>query len=117
MSEYESLYKRDVRAYFADFKNHDAAKLFEEMDGNGFAFDAVPKVMLSLTLPPDLNPKKLFTKSLERRASGPDSLAKFVEALRDFAQTSKFLHFINRIQVPIQQYWRGQRMLTQQLRL
>jgi len=93
VTNYEFPYREDVRAYFSAFSDHRAVRLFEEMDGEGFAFDAVPKAMLALTRPPDLEPRISYPERAVSAAGGADSLHQFVVALRDFAEASDFQAF------------------------
>lgn len=93
VTNYESPYRGDVRTYFSAFHDHRAVRLFEEMDGEGFAFDAVPKAMLALTRPPELEPRISYPERALSAAGGADSLRQFVVGLRDFAETSDFQAF------------------------
>lgn len=88
VTDYASPYRADVRAYFAPLKDRRAARLFEAMDGEGFAFDAVPKAMLSRTAPPALTRRVPYPERSVTAAGGADSLRQFMAALRGFAQAS-----------------------------
>ena len=90
VTNYEFPYREDVRAYFSAFSDHRAVRLFEEMDGEGFAFDAVPKAMLALTRSAELEPRISYPERAVSAAGGTDSLRQFVDALRDFAEASDF---------------------------
>ena len=93
VTDFDSPYKKDVQAYFSGSEGHPAAKLFEKMDGEGFAFDAVPKAMLSLTNPPALAPRVPYPERAVSAAGGADSLRQFVDALRDLARHTDFQAF------------------------
>lgn len=93
VSNYTSLYKRDVRTYFSRYANHPVVKIFSEMVPEGFAFDAVPNAMLALSMPPELQQKRPFPGNVIKRAGGIDSLRQFISALQDFAKTSNFMTF------------------------
>ena len=93
ITEYDFIYKRDARAYFSRFQDHPAVKIFGEMSQVDFSFDAVPKAMLALTDPPELELRVPFSDYVVKRAGGESQLNRFVEALRDFAQQSQFQTF------------------------
>lgn len=90
VTRYNSRYKKDARKHFSAYADHEAVQLFREMSQARFNFDAVPKVMLSLSDPPELNPVREFLPEVVERAGSADSLAHFVKALRDFAQETAF---------------------------
>lgn len=92
-TQYEFTYKHDVRVYFTRYQDHPAVTMFREMSQAEFNFDAVPKAMLALSNPPELESRTPFSDYAIRRAGGEDRLNEFVDALRDFARQSRFETF------------------------
>lgn len=93
LTSLDSPYKRDVLAYFSHHKDHPAVTRFREMYSQGFAFDAVPKLLLALTPPPELKPRVAVPADAEERAGGKEKMDQFVAALRDFVNQSGFMSF------------------------
>lgn len=93
LTRVDSDYRRAVEQHFAPYKNHRAVQLYGEMSKARFAYDAVPKVILSFTTPPELQPRAELPFNVLRRAGGKEKLAEFMTALRDFAQQSQFNDF------------------------
>jgi hypothetical protein len=86
-------YKKDVSRHFSRYRDHPAVKLFAEMSGTGFTFDAPPAAMLHLSPPPELVLLTPFSDYLEKRAGGGRRLEQFVSRLRDLARQAGFMPF------------------------
>jgi hypothetical protein len=93
ITSFDFPYKKEVAAYFSQYKDQAAVKLFAEMSKAGFSYDAPPNAMLYLSNPPELALHMPFSDYLKERAGGGERLEKFVQALRDFARQSKFIEF------------------------
>lgn len=59
----------------------------------GFAFDDVPRAMLSLSRPPALARRRPLPDEVVESAGGRDTLGRFLEALRSFARETDFRAF------------------------
>ena len=94
-TKYEFNYKTEVEEYFGEFREHEAVTIFHHMAAGGFTFDAVPKTMLTLTDPPDLESNYDFPADVVALAGGEESLETFVAAMRDFAIQTDFISFFN----------------------
>lgn len=95
VTPYDSKYKQDVIEYFSPYRNHPAVQEFKNLSERGFAFEAVPAVMLCLTDPPELDQRIPFPKSAIERAGDQQAIDRWIENLRDFAQRSQFMRFYN----------------------
>lgn len=93
-TEYDFVYKLDALSHFSSFRDHPAVTMFSEMSQSGFNFDAVPKAMLALTAPPELNRRVDLPDRMIERAGGEERFGEFVEALRNFAIDSRFQPFL-----------------------
>lgn len=93
VSRYDSPYKRDARAYFAQFSGHPAVALFREMSEAGFAFNNVPAVMLARTEVPALERRADVRQDVRDAAGGEEKIEELIQALRRFAEDTDFLAF------------------------
>lgn len=89
-------YKRDVLVYFLAYQKHAAVTLFRKMNAAGFTFHFVPRAMLCLEQPPELQQKLILDKDVIESAGGEQQLQEFVALLRDFALLSNFMEFLDR---------------------
>lgn len=93
LTQHDSPYRRDVKAYFSRFQDHPVMGVFKEMSQQGFAFDAVPFAVLAFTDPPELKPRVVVPEQAVERAGGRKRLDQFMEELRSFAMQSDFRAF------------------------
>lgn len=93
LNDLDFLYKQEVVRHFTAFKDHPAVQCFAEMSAKGFAFGAPVEMILCLSDPPDLAPKRPFTDFALRRAAGKENIERFVALLRRFAADAKFAEF------------------------
>lgn len=93
VTPYDSRYKQEVEAHFGRHANHRAVTLFKELSEQRFNFSTVPDIILRYTPPPALQPRVPVPSELSEAAGGPEMLASFVNALRDFAVQSDFKRF------------------------
>lgn len=93
LTRHAVAYKSEVREWFEPFREHAAARLFAELWPTGFAFDTPVAVVLHLGPPPELAPRAEIGADLVARAGSPERLARFLDALRTFAQDTEFATF------------------------
>ncbi|MFW6289443.1 MAG: DUF4932 domain-containing protein [Mariniphaga sp.] len=97
MAKDSSRYKTEVTEYFAPYKEHPAVKMFDRLSSRPrmLNFSAPSNLMLytdnNLNLRKDIKPDDFVLN----RAGGKDSLAVFLDLLRDFAIRSSFNTFYN----------------------
>ncbi len=86
----DQRYEKDVKSYFIPEANSAAVQLFRKLskDNPGFT-RSVAQALLSYSPPPELASKD------GSPASGDKDVAQFIDALRDFAQSSKFQQFFD----------------------
>ncbi len=82
-------YEKDVKSYFAAEADHPAVQQFRKLskDNNGFAASAAG-LLLGYSAPPSLSAK-------ESSSNAAGDVAQFIDALRNFAQTSEFMRFFD----------------------
>ncbi|HPG41452.1 MAG TPA: DUF4932 domain-containing protein [bacterium] len=88
-------YSRDVLAYFQPFIDHPAVQKLAALRQLGFSHDALPKLVLHASAPPELQlicPLELY---LIRETGGNKNVETFFQFLRDFAVQSDFTGFFN----------------------
>jgi hypothetical protein len=82
--QYKS-YTADIHSHFDQYKDHElisfAGRLCKK---NGVSFDAVMKMAIHLSAPPDLNPVVPFTEDVPERRWGKEQALKFVKLLQQF---------------------------------
>lgn len=98
-------YREAVNRWFSPYRGHRAVRMLDAMSTphpvlkflglqrSTFAYDAPPATMLYLSPPPALNQEIPFSPYLIDRAGGRKKLDKFLDALRDFAETTRFMDF------------------------
>lgn len=86
-------YYRELCDFFLKYKDHEAIKLAEGLQQQGFSYDAPPAFILQLSPLPDLDRPEKYSDYLIGRASGEENLERFRIALRDLAQKSNFTGF------------------------
>lgn len=93
-----SRYRDKVRSYFSQYENHPAVSLYEKMAGEGFIGDASASFSLYLDSGYYFNSDNLTERVVEsrlRRWGGVDGALEFSEAMRNFANDTKFEEFYN----------------------
>jgi len=95
MSDDPSEYKVAVFSHFQEFKEHPAVKMFDRLSSQPrmLNFSAPSNVMLYTDNKLQLREDVVLDNFVLNRAGGPDSLAVFLELLRDFATLSSFNEF------------------------
>lgn len=93
VTRFDLAYKREVKEYFAPFKDHAAVRKMEHLAQGGFSYDAPPAMMLYLGKPPKLKQETGFPRYLVERARGQHNLEEFRDYLRDFSEQSRFMDF------------------------
>jgi len=93
VSYLDSDYKREAASFFAACSNHTAVAKFSKLSKGGFDFNNVPEAFISLSSPPDLQPRFPLGDSVIASAGGEESLADFWASARDFAQRCRFDEF------------------------
>ncbi len=86
-------YFRALQAFFADFKDHKAIAIAEELTKRGFTYDAPPAFICHLGPLPDLDLTYEYSDYLVGRAGSRQKLEEFRLALADLARVSNFLEF------------------------
>lgn len=86
-------YYRELYDFFLKYKDHEAIKLTEELQQQGFSYDAPPAFILQLSPLPDLDRPEKYGDYLIGRAGGEENLERFRIALRNLAQESNFMDF------------------------
>ena len=93
VSYLDSGYKRDAASFFATCSDHAAVKKFSALSASGFDFNNVPEAFISLSAPPELQPRFPLGDSVIASAGGEENLAGFWASARDFAQECRFEEF------------------------
>jgi len=93
VSYLDSGYKRDTASFFAACSDHAAVTKFSKVSASGFDFNNVPEAFISLSEPPELQPRFPLGDSVIASAGGAESLADFWASARDFAQDCRFDEF------------------------
>lgn len=93
VSYLDSGYKRDAASFFAACSDHAAVTKFSKLSASGFDFNNVPEAFISLSEPPELQPRFPLGDSVIASAGGAESLTDFWASARDFAQDCRFDEF------------------------
>lgn len=93
VSHLDSNYKREAASFFAACSGHAAVKKFSRLSASGFDFNNVPEAFITLSEPPDLQPRFPMSDSVIASAGGKESLAEFWASARDFAKDCRFDEF------------------------
>ncbi len=88
-------YTRDVQAHFQPFIDHPAVQKLTALRQMGFSYDALPKLVLHASAPPELQLLCSLELYLIREAGGNHNVETFFGFLRDFAVRSDFIGFFN----------------------
>ena len=86
-------YFRELKNFFAPYKNHKAVKIAEELTKKGFTYDAPVGFVLSLGPLPYLDPVNGYSEYLVERAGGSRDLENFRQELVKLAKESNFMEF------------------------
>ena len=86
-------YFRALQRFFAPYKDHKAVKLAQDLTNRGFTYDAPPAFMVHLGPLPELELAYEYSDYLVGRAGKRERLEEFRLALRDLADTAKFMDF------------------------
>lgn len=87
-------YYRALKSFFAPYKNHNAVVLAQELTTKGFTYDAPPAFICHLGALPELEVLHEYSDYVIKRAGGRQKLENFRLALRDLAEDSGFLAFL-----------------------
>jgi hypothetical protein len=93
LANQRSAYRRDVDEWFAPFREHPAVKRLAELFKAGYSYDAPLLTMICLSKPPELELSVRPDECGAQRAGGAESLAAWLEQLRDLARVSDFNQF------------------------
>jgi uncharacterized protein DUF4932 len=93
-TNHDSLYRKDAVHYFGPYRSHPVVEMFRKMSAAGFNSDAVYRLMIRLSSPPDLRALDPIPGSVIAKAGGQKSLEAFLAALRDFAGTTRLMTFL-----------------------
>jgi len=93
ITRHDISYRRELVKHFAPFVDDAAPRMFTTMGAKGFNYDAVPKLMLSFSPPPDLHSIAPVPADALQRAGGGQNVSALVAAMRDFAERSRFMQF------------------------
>jgi len=93
VSYLDSGYKRDAANFFAACSDHAAVTKFSKLSASGFDFNNVPEAFISLSEPPELQPRFPLGDSVIASAGGDENLAGLWASARDFAQECRFEEF------------------------
>ncbi|MGI9071949.1 MAG: DUF4932 domain-containing protein [Bryobacteraceae bacterium] len=89
-------YSADIDRYFAPYKEHPVVQMAHALaEKNGIGFDAVMKIAISISPPPELKPLVPFTPIVPDERWEMDA-EKFLLLLREFYRESKFAEFYAR---------------------
>lgn len=83
-------YRERVENHFSPYAGHPVFSTFAELYPRGFSFDAPIALMLHLSPPPELSVVHAPPPALVARAGGAETMNRFLEELRDFADASDF---------------------------
>ena len=92
----DSPYHRDAANHFRPYGNHAAVRRLRRMAEAGFRFDAPLRILLRLSMPPELEPRAPFDEADVCRAGGQRAVEHWVRDLRRFARDSRFVEFLAR---------------------
>jgi len=95
-TQFDIEYRADVLMHFGMYAGHPVLKTYRRMSQAGFAFDAVPKAMMTRADPPGLVPRVPYPPDVLKRAGGAENLDRFFAELSDFARKSGFDVFSRR---------------------
>lgn len=87
-----TLYGQRINEYFDPYVAHDIIALYEEMEMNGFDYDAPVQLMLYLDSKFNIV-KNIDDTLLIKRASGITKINRFISLLKDFDKKTKFDKF------------------------
>lgn len=98
MSKDSCEYKTDVKTYFGRYNDHPAVKMFDRLSSQPrmLNFSAPSNIMLYTDNNLNLRKDIVLDDFVLDRAGGKDSLAVFLNLLRDFAIQSSFNEFYNK---------------------
>jgi hypothetical protein len=96
MASSTSPYTRDVDAWFAPYREHEAVALARRLrEEDGVSWNAVPDLAVHVSEPPELEPRVALDplpERLDRRWSAESATA-FLVAVRSFARDARFAEF------------------------
>ncbi|MBI9015213.1 MAG: DUF4932 domain-containing protein [Clostridiales bacterium] len=90
-----NAYFQELKAFFKDYKDHDAVKIAEQLTKNGFSYDAPLGFILTLEELPNLENVNGYSDYIINRAGDEKTLEEFRLALRDLSKESNFMEFYN----------------------
>ena len=93
LTRYDVQYKKRVLDRFSHYESHQAVCLFKEIIAEGIFSHIYPRTMLHLGNPPDHPVAVDIPQETKSVYGGAGVLAKFLDALREFARTSRFMQF------------------------
>ena len=91
-----SEYYQALKAFMEPYKDHEAVKIAEELTGRGFSYDAPPCFACHLGPLPDLELVAEYSAYVAGRAGGRETLEGFRLALKDLADKSDFMGFLEK---------------------
>ena len=94
MTEEQTDYVKSIMNHFGHYSDHPIYELLDEMIPKGFALGAPVDAVLSLGTPPWLEKQRSFSSFAIQRACGEEKLDEFVSLLRDFADVSGYMEFL-----------------------
>lgn len=83
-------YTAALKTALARFQDHPAVRLHAEAKMRSFNYSDRSQVLLRLSPPPELSERLTVQYALADRAGGADNLRRWLEALRDLSQASRF---------------------------
>ena len=94
----ENPYYKEAAAYFSNFKNHEAVKLYNDMMDarTNWAYDAPLSWILHYGPPPALESLAVLDEDVIKRAGGQEKADALIKAFRTFARDSKFMEFFKK---------------------
>lgn len=88
-----NAYFQELHTFFKPYKGHIAVRMAERLTKGGFAYDAPPNFILSLSALPELTAKNAYSDYLVGRAKGKNRLEQFRVALKNLSEESDFMEF------------------------
>ena len=88
-------YQDEIEQWFSKFKIHPAVTIAQQLTDSGFAYDASVNFVLHFGPPPKMEKLYPYDDYLVGRAGGVSILDSFADALRGFAEASRFMDFYN----------------------
>jgi hypothetical protein len=88
-------YQDEIEQYFSKFKIHPAVTIAQQLTDSGFTYDAPVNFVLHFGPPPKMEKLYPYDDYLVGRARGASILDSFADALRGFAEASRFMDFYN----------------------